>query len=1065
MNFKSFCKSDGQGILDRYSIPRLTSRFITQLDDNRSFLVFKSMDDFMLYRKSVKEEMFHEVILKDNPRKFFLDIDYKADIGTIDGYVAKSKWFNNHVENIKKMLVLEFNIKYSPNIITTADLLEVVSHANIDNHISNGLAQSEKYKFSMNIIIDRYMFPNYHEFAFFGRSFIKSYDVARGSVCSVVDPQFYSDSDRKYIQNRMVFSTKANQSRYKYPLIDGKVVTDQSLYMNYVLQYDHSLSGSKAPILKQTYFRTSVVNNSLINIDDKLVSHILENTRSEWAGFKVRSFKDGCIEFDKEDGRGVYCPQCEEEHHNDNFLIFTIDPSGNVYRKCRQNNSRSIHIYTLPSATEEVKPVQYVPREIQDVSLYWLKPLAAIGANINIVTEQTISGEAFTDDRLILIKAEMKMGKSKALIKFLDTDERRSAKIIFISFRRTFSAEAKSKYAALGFKSYSDSDVPNSIDLNQFNKIIIQVESLHRIKFPIGELDYLIMDEVESIWSQFNSTNFRDFYGSFNVFESALRMAKHTIAMDANLGIRTARIFARQFAGSSINIYINKFNPNYQYKYYILEKDKWLTHLKTVIGQSSNVAIFTNSLKEAKTLKAFLTSTTSLKRNEIKMYNSKTKESVKSLHFSNVNSYWSKYRVIICTPTVSAGVSFEADHFHYVFGYFSSKSCNVETCRQMLGRVRSVIDKEIYLSINGENNKYLTDIRLIRKSLMTNRQELVDDSTALGYIDYKIDISTGDSIYDDTLVLSIILENIAFDNRSRNNFRGRMINQLSGKCNGLHYGCEIIEGLNIESSLVYKTMGAYRNIREGVKDKAITEIADAEVIDDEKYHEIIEKSRNLCDITSTEHNSMEKYKIVRTLGINPCNLSKETTGQFKKNGALDKFSHNVGLFYSDDWNGSIDRAHVRDKYLYTDTKHQSRDTIVFDAPIHKRIKTICDMVKLDPSVIVTTGQHSYDRDFSANTEIINRLMVELLPMIDVPYDDKFYDGNNHESITGSEYQIKFMKILSKYYGFRRLANGSSIKLYGIKNVIYVFPDESCYMNSKPYTGPYDKPTINVNWSR
>lgn len=1063
MNFKSFCKS-GNGVLDRFTTHKLASKFIVQLDDERSFMVFKDFDDFMKYRKGVKIEMFHEVILKDNPRKFFLDIDYKVDVGTIDGYAAKLNWFNGHVSGIKKMLVLEFNTKYSPNTITAADLLEVVSHANIDEHIAN--RSQEKYKFSMNIIIDKYLFPNYYEFAAFGRSLIESYDKMRKSVDSIIDSQFYSDSNRQYIQNRMVFSTKAGQSRYKYPLVDGAVTHDQSLYENYVLQYGHSLSGAKVITLNQTYFRKPVTNSNAIDIDDDLVIHILDNTRKEWAGFRVRSFTNGCISFDKENNEGVYCPQCGEEHHNDNFLIFTIDPSGNVYRKCRQNNSRSVHIYSLPDryVAEPPPPVTRIPVEVQDVSLHWAKPLIEIGANLNVVTEKGISESAFTDDRVMLIKAEMKMGKSKALIKFLGAEERQSAKIIFISFRRTFSAEAKSKYAALGFKSYSDSDVPNIIDLNQFNKIIIQVESLHRIKFPIGELDYLIMDEVESIWSQFSSTNFRDFYGSSNVFESSLRMAKHVIAMDANLGIRSARTLAYLFANSGINIYVNKFNPNYQYKYYILEKDKWLTHLRTVIKQTCNVAIFTNSLKEAKTLKAFLTASTDLKKEEIKMYNSKTKESVKSLHFSNVNTYWSKYRVIICTPTVSAGVSFEADHFHYVFGYFSSRSCNVETCRQMLGRVRSVMDREIYLSISAESNKYLTDIRDIRKSLMTNRQELIEDSIALGYINYTIDVSSGDSIYNDTLILNIILENIAFDNRSRNSFRNRMINQLSGKYNGLHHECEIIESLNIESSLVFKTKAAYSNVREGVKNKIIAQIADAEVIDEERYHEIIEKSRNLCDITIAEHDSMEKYKIVRTLGINPDILNKKITEQFKKNGALDKFSHNVGLFYGDDWDNSINRSYNRDKYLYTDVKHQSRDTIVFDTPIHKRVRVICELAKLNLLTIVTIGQYSYGTDFATDTKVINEAIIELLPMVDIPYDDMFYDGNRHETICGSDYRMMFIRVLSKYYGFHYVTNGDSVMLRGIKNVIYVVASsEKCYMNGKPYAGPHDKPVININW--
>jgi hypothetical protein len=51
------------------------------------------------------------------------------------------------------------------------------------------------------------------------------------------------------------------------------------------------------------------------------------------------------------------------------------------------------------------------------------------------------------------------------------------------------------------------------------------------------------------------------------------------------------------------------------------------------------------------------------------MYNSKTPEEVRTLHFSDPNKYM-LVDVLIYTPTITAGISIEATHYNYLFGLF-----------------------------------------------------------------------------------------------------------------------------------------------------------------------------------------------------------------------------------------------------------------------------------------------------------------------------------------------------------------------------------------------------------
>jgi hypothetical protein len=44
-----------------------------------------------------------------------------------------------------------------------------------------------------------------------------------------------------------------------------------------------------------------------------------------------------------------------------------------------------------------------------------------------------------------------------------------------------------------------------------------------------------------------------------------------------------------------------------------------------------------------------------------------------------VATQWKKYRVLIYSPTISAGISFEEEHFDRVFAYYESNVTTLET--------------------------------------------------------------------------------------------------------------------------------------------------------------------------------------------------------------------------------------------------------------------------------------------------------------------------------------------------------------------------------------------------
>lgn len=1086
MEYSAFHRcEDGNGIRDSHKLSEIADKFIIQRDDTRKYIILESLDDYIEYQETLKHPIFHELILCNKPRKFFLDLDFKVRITDIEDYNNRLLKYEEHIKGIKDMLVAVFNTIYISETLGIEDILEVVSHMDINEYLRLYKNDPElKYKFSMNLIIDKFLFPDQCEFASFGMAVLDKYKKL--SKINIIDEKFFKNRSAVFIQNRIIFSTKVNELRYKYPRIDGVVCTKPSreLFMRYILQ-DCNISGSQNNLrLLTSRFNTerskSFRQIKAGDISNKFIADVLSKTEDIWKdAFVPRMYDESrpVLMFDRIPGIASYCEFCNETHHKDNNLYFFITDDRLVFAKCHQKKDGSKLIYSPEWYDENVveNQVHIQPTAPINVSKSkeWFTPLEDIGANIHIETEPVITSKAFTNDDFLLIKAEMKMGKSKALIKHITEFDSNFKKIVFISFRRTFSSEAKKKYSSLGFKSYND--IVGLIDTDEHNRMIIQVESLSRIKFPIKDIDLLILDEMESIWSQISSNNFRDYYGSYNVFQLLLETSRQVIAMDANLSIRTSRLIARICKDrnpKSINVYINRHNPNADTEFYIVDKFYWVAQMSKV-APSCNIAVFSNSLKEAKIIKNYLISNRYMTKDKIKLYGSKTKESTKQKHFSNVDEYWSKYRCVICTPTVSAGVSFEVSHFDYVFGYFTDKSCNVETCRQMLGRVRNISSKKVYITLSTcADGKYMTDLRDIKLALSRNRTELVEKyGSNVSLLNFKIDNATGHCSYEDNLQLNIILENIAFDNRSRNRFSSIMSKQLSGEYNKLTTKSQIYYSIvGISYATVDTIKAAYTKCADQTRKTLIENIVKSENIDREKYSEIIEKSRNMIDITSAEHLSIEKYKIQLATRLNYDLIDKKIVDRFGKKHNQRALNANRQIFAGESWDESITLINEMDAKNYSDINNRSKDTIMFKGKIHLMVRNICKMFTYHNSPngidLLTIVKSRFELPYigaNFNEDEIYNEIITIMPMIDIPYTEKFTIGGKSENISIIEFITVVMHILRVVYGFRYKSDSGSYNILPMKSVIYIH-GEGRYLNGREYSGDDPLPEINIKYS-
>lgn len=378
----------------------------------------------------------------------------------------------------------------------------------------------------------------------------------------------------------------------------------------------------------------------------------------------------------------------------------------------------------------------------------------------------------------LAVLAQMKLGKTKATRAYIDeyfpADGLERKVVRFVTFRQTFSRSIADSFA--DFAVYND--IQGDLDHVRHPRLIIQVESLHRLKMPAHAepVDLLILDEVESILAQFNSGLHKHFAAAFAMFQWMLRTARHVLVMDANLSDRTYQVLERMRPAYPAHFHWNRFaraaGDVYSFTH---NQGAWLGALNAALHAGKRIVIPTNSLSEARALEQGLRD--EFKSKKVMLYSSETAPSERARHFGDVHKYWSDLDVLIYTPTCSAGVSYELEHFDALFGLFCDISCDVETCRQMLGRVRNIATREHFICLRATGATLPSTSSDLRRLVYDKRANLYrscdDNAIAFAYRD------DGEIQYYESDYFHLWLENKRIENVSRNNFAQRFIDQVA----------------------------------------------------------------------------------------------------------------------------------------------------------------------------------------------------------------------------------------------------------------------------------------------
>lgn len=85
-----------------------------------------------------------------------------------------------------------------------------------------------------------------------------------------------------------------------------------------------------------------------------------------------------------------------------------------------------------------------------------------------------------------------------------------------------------------------------------------------------------------------------------------------------------------------------------------------------------------------------------------KKHNEQSMALIKHNDFKNVNESWKDIDVLIYTGTLTAGISFELEHFDCLIGIYAKKTASPLAFTQGLHRVRNLKEKQMYLYLENE---------------------------------------------------------------------------------------------------------------------------------------------------------------------------------------------------------------------------------------------------------------------------------------------------------------------------------------------------------------------------
>lgn len=232
------------------------------------------------------------------------------------------------------------------------------------------------------------------------------------------------------------------------------------------------------------------------------------------------------------------------------------------------------------------------------------------------------------------------------------------------------------------------------------SRIIISLESLHRLQNKKTVYDLILLDETESL--------VRTFYSSTmdgrrrlveRELEAYMRVAKQILGLDADAA-RRSYAFLTNFSGRHFHVLNNiKITDMRRYVRH-LDEGSFLFRIEDAIKREANMVICTASAKWGQALHDWLREV--FPAIDMQFVHGGLTEVEKRHAMGDGITQWWAHQVLIITPVAPVGVDFSWEYFDLSFIYGCQGSCTAQELFQLSWRVRKLSMNEVHLFVPGK---------------------------------------------------------------------------------------------------------------------------------------------------------------------------------------------------------------------------------------------------------------------------------------------------------------------------------------------------------------------------
>jgi hypothetical protein len=496
--------------------------------------------------------------------------------------------------------------------------------------------------------------------------------------------------------------------------------------------------------------------------------------------------------------------------------------------------------------------------------------------NKEVINKKYLSSNIFKphlNKKLLCVQSEKGTGKTKNLLDALfETNKDKEFKsILFLSSRRTFGIKLLSELKKYNFKLYSDIKQKYIVE----SRIICQIDSILRLE--LDKYDLIIVDECESLARYITSQHFIKNPRAtmiVNTLEMYLREANNVYILDADLSERCMNFYIKacNIKNNNFKLIVNSYKAysNWLVKY--TTYPSWICSLMDDIKANLKLVVPMASNNKAKDLKTLINNVYPLKR--VLLIHKESSDSDKLEKLMKINETWIKYDVIIYTPSVCMGVSFDVvDYFDKIYAYGCHKSLGAQEFAQMLHRVRQPKQKLIVLAIDryksfDKEEDYITYTDT--ENMLCNNYFLTQYNIHNNLIKTKM-LSKKKIIYPykDEPIYDLFVRNSRESVLDQLNFTAQVFSYLKGK----DYKLQSFNATKQSYEKYFKDMNRLR--KERIEEERVTLIEgvlEADELDSDTFKELIKRRDEYLD--ENDINSIRKYNFKSNYNI-PDDTKKE----------------------------------------------------------------------------------------------------------------------------------------------------------------------------------------------